>query len=411
MKRKVFVVVIILVVLLGGFIAYKTSRQVRPLQSGPVAVSPRLGLQDPPVQSSNNLPVVQSVHPHPTPQFVQMETQATPEISPPAPEKKLAPMRIYTASATPTPPPEEEEWNPSACYGRKIKCKWVDPVDSSNISTPIIGLVTEDLKDYTKTQVLIPYHAEVHGKAQVDRERTRIAAEGTWVIVFNDGTGREMVVKGQAQDREDTGPLVLASGGKPIDPDVRHWGQSDGGAGLHGTIIQTATTMDQIKVFVAAWLAAAAGSVQGYSTNIFGGVTANPNAPGIAGIQGAIVNPPSQATETVMNHWAQTIMDSIQRDGFYIRVPPAKEFYLYVEEDILLSRATVGGSRRRAQARAEYLEDRKGEEEMTQPRSEREQRPQIPYGPVMENDQLRQEEQAAIQAEEAQAQPTPPPQK
>jgi hypothetical protein len=81
-----------------------------------------------------------------------------------------------------------------------------------------------------------------------------------------------------------------------------------------------------------------------------------------------------------------------------------------VKDDILLSKATVGGSRRKAQARAEYLEDRKGEEEMTQPRSYRDNRPQIPYGPVMENDQLRQEEEAAIQAE-TQTQPQPTPQK
>ena len=413
MKRKGLIVVLILVVLLGSFVAYKTAKQVRPMQSArPVGVAPRLGLQDPPVQSSNNVPIVQSVRSHPAPQFIQAEMQ--PDVTPPPPapaEKKLAPMRIYTATSTPSPTPEQEETTPSASYGRKIKCVLLDPVDSSNISTPVIGLVTEDLKDYTKSQVLIPRDAEVHGTAQIDRERTRIAAEGTWVIVFNDGSGREMVVKGQAQDREDTpGPLVLTSGGKAIDPDVRHWGQSDGGAGLHGTIIQTATTLDQIKAFVSAWLAAAAGSVQGYSTNIFGGVTANPNAAGAGGVPGAVINPPAQATETVMNHWAQTIMDSIQKDGFYIRVPAGKAFYLYVKDDILLSKATVGGSRLKAQARAEYLEDRKDEEEMTQPRSYRDNRPQIPYGAVIENEQLQQEEAAAIQAE-TQAHPQPTPQK
>jgi hypothetical protein len=65
------------------------------------------------------------------------------------------------------------------------------------------------------------------------------------------------------------------------------------------------------------------------------------------------------------------VMDSIERDGFFIRVPAAKLFYVYVTEDILTSRATIGGSRRLAQVQSQFIEDRDLQERMTQPRTER----------------------------------------
>ena len=37
--------------------------------------------------------------------------------------------------------------------------------------------------------------------------------------------------------------------------------------------------------------------------------------------------------------------DSIQRDGFYVRVPAGKQFYLYVTQTIDESDAVIGGTR------------------------------------------------------------------
>ena len=119
------------------------------------------------------------------------------------------------------------------------------------------------------------------------------------------------------------------------------------------------------------------------------------------------------------------VMDSIERDGFFIRVPAGKLFYVYVTEDILTGKATIGGSRRLAQVQSEFLEDRKLQEKVTQPRSERDaakaqQQNGFPYPPIdptltRKLDDASQRLEARTQALEDQAQqlaqpsPTPTP--
>jgi hypothetical protein len=51
-----------------------------------------------------------------------------------------------------------------------------------------------------------------------------------------------------------------------------------------------------------------------------------------------------QGTSAVLNQYAQQIADSIKRDGFYVRVPAGKQFYLYVTQTIDLERAKRGSS-------------------------------------------------------------------
>jgi len=48
---------------------------------------------------------------------------------------------------------------------------------------------------------------------------------------------------------------------------------------------------------------------------------------------------------SVLNAYAQQILDTIERDGFYVRVPAGKQFYLYVTETIDKSKAVIGGTR------------------------------------------------------------------
>ena len=47
----------------------------------------------------------------------------------------------------------------------------------------------------------------------------------------------------------------------------------------------------------------------------------------------------------MLNAYAQQILQTIERDGFYVRVPAGKQFYLYVTQTIDLSKAVIGGSR------------------------------------------------------------------
>ena len=52
-------------------------------------------------------------------------------------------------------------------YGRLLRCELVNTVDSTNIDTPIIGLVIEDA--WNDGRVIIPAGTEVHGLAQESR--------------------------------------------------------------------------------------------------------------------------------------------------------------------------------------------------------------------------------------------------
>jgi Bacterial conjugation TrbI-like protein len=148
------------------------------------------------------------------------------------------------------------------------------------------------------------------------------------------------------------------------------WGITDGSAGLRGVVIKS-NNGDAVQMFVATFLAGLAQSVQGTTTNIFGQTVPSPNARGAGGVAGYIINPPAQGVEAVMDRYAQLIMDSIERDGFFIRVPAGKLFYVYVPEDINMAKATVGGSRRRALVENEYLSERDRTERVSEPRSRR----------------------------------------
>jgi hypothetical protein len=87
-------------------------------------------------------------------------TQATP----PAPESD-------SATPTPKPPPpvpqtifaarEQSVSELFLPYGRLLRCELVNTVDSTNIDTPIIGLVIEDA--WNAGRLIIPVGTEIHG--------------------------------------------------------------------------------------------------------------------------------------------------------------------------------------------------------------------------------------------------------
>ncbi len=107
-----------------------------------------------------------------------------------------------------------------APFGRLIPCALIVTVDSSSIQTPIIGLVTEDI--YHNGRLIIPAGTEVHGKAQTDRTRERIASGDNWTLVWS--SGEELRLSGIALDRE-------------ADPSGDGWAITDGSAGLRGNSI------------------------------------------------------------------------------------------------------------------------------------------------------------------------------
>jgi hypothetical protein len=203
-----------------------------------------------------------------------------------------------------------------APFGRLIPCETVITVDSSSIQTPIVGLVTHDV--YFNGRLIIPAGTEVHGMAQTDRQRDRLASSSSWTLVWQNG--EEMHIKALALDREFDNATNQSG-----------WGITDGSAGLRGELIKSDNLAD-IKLFAATFLSGAANALTEKKETIFGPV----NAP-------SLNNAPFQGAQAVLQTYAQRIYDSIKRDGLYVRVPSGKQFYLYVLQTIDRADATMGG--------------------------------------------------------------------
>jgi len=231
--------------------------------------------------------------------------------APPKPE--VLPISLFAETSQPEQKQLSKNYAP---YGRLISCELIVTVDSSGIQTPIIGLVTEDV--YFAGRLIIPAGTEVHGKAQTDHSRERIASSGNWTLVWQ--SGEELKLSGIALDRE-------------ADPNGDGWGITDGSAGLRGQVLKS-DDMAEIKLFAATFLSGAAAAFTQTQPTILGNQ-----------ITPTLENAPLTGAQSVLQAYAQQILDTIQRDGFYVRVPAGKQFYLYVTQTIDESDAVIGGTR------------------------------------------------------------------
>src|SRR5271166_4115422 len=244
------------------------------------------------------------------------------------PKAVVAPLTIYAADPQPAKPAQRGPKGDYAPAFRLVKCQLVNTVDSANIMTPIIGLVTDDL--WWNGKVIIRAASEVHGVANVDRVRERIAGNGEFTFVLNEpnGLGREIVVRGMVLDMEK-------------DDNVDSYGITDGSAGLRGDVIRTANS-DVIKLYAASLISGIAGAFSSNPTGVLGNrVYTNNSALGLSALQGLAVNPTVGAAQSVLDRYAEQIESSIERDGFFARVPAGKQFYVYCTEAIDLSKAVV----------------------------------------------------------------------
>jgi hypothetical protein len=227
-------------------------------------------------------------------------------VVPPSQSLNLSPISLFADSSAGIPPVKKLS-AVFAPFGRLIPCETVITVDSSSIQTPIIGLVTENV--YYGGRLIIPAGTEIHGTAQTDHQRERIASGNNWTFIWQNGM--EMQIKAIALDREFDNETNQSG-----------WAITDGSAGLRGEIIKSDDYAD-IKLFAATFLSGAASALTEKQQTIFGPV----NSP-------TLNNAPFAGAQAVLQTYAQQIFDSIQKDGFYVRVPSGKQFYLYVLQTI-----------------------------------------------------------------------------
>lgn len=235
------------------------------------------------------------------------------------PKPKTLPISLVANASPDTGSPLSKTYAP---FGRLIPCETVITMESSKLDTPVIGLVTEDV--WHNGDLIIPAGAEVHGRASLDRARERIAVSGKWVVVWRDTSplnGTELVLNGIALDRAKND----ATG---------EFGLRDGSAGLLGDLVKS-DDWQEIKLFASTFLGGFAGglqTLQNQGTAI--GVTQVP----VASTRNAAL----QGTAEVLNTYAKQIQEAITRDGFFVRVPAGKQFYLYVTETIDVAKGTRG---------------------------------------------------------------------
>lgn len=219
--------------------------------------------------------------------------------------------------------PPETNLPPLGAYapaGRLLRCQLVNAVDSALIDTPIIALVTDDL--WHDGQLIVPAGTEVHSRVRVDRLRERLVASGTWTLVWQ--SGQELTVHGIALDRGES-----ANG--------QTWELTDGSAGLRGEVLRS-DSMDEVKLFAATFLSGMASGLQQTRETVFGTQVAN-----------NIRNAALSGTSQVLNAYAQQILETIKRDGLYVRVPAGKQMYLYLTDTLDLSQARIGRLRAASQ--------------------------------------------------------------
>jgi hypothetical protein len=315
----------------GGTLAASLEKVTEPMTSSLRNFSPVLPAKPRP-KAERAVPL------HPERAAVEGEVIPTP----------LRPLTIFTSEPQPAKTASPEPHGDYAPAFRLVKCQLVNTVDSSDITTPIIGLVTEDV--WWNGKIIIRANSEVHGLAGLDRSRERIASQGDFTFVLNepDGRGRELVVRGLALDMEK-------------DDEVDSYGITDGSAGLRGDVIRTANN-ELIKLYAASLLNGIAGAVSTSASGLLGNrVYTNGSSLGLSALQGGVVNPLAGGTQAVLDRYAQQIASAVERDGFFVRVPAGKQFYIYCTEAIDLSKARVGADEeRRAREEAELnLEKRR----------------------------------------------------
>lgn len=310
----------LLAALAVGAVAWQRANR-RPVLSPSVKAAMPVALPKVFTRDGARVPSSPALSPNSTATASPQRTVAASPVSPIAPPKPPPlPLALVTSA------PVSEKSDPLyAPFGRMIPCETAVTLESSRLETPVIALVTEDV--WHAGRLIVPAGSEVHGRASADRTRERLAASGIWTVVWRapgHDNGRTLRVEGIALDRD-------------FDRAIGAPGIHDGTAGLRGAVLRT-DDLREVKLFAATFLATATAALQENRTTA--GLLGETTVPAITARNASL-----GGTGAILREYAQQIRDSIARDGFYVRVPAGKPFYLYVTESIDRSRAHHGAAR------------------------------------------------------------------
>ena len=234
-----------------------------------------------------------------------------------APTKLALPSLVHLYQEAQDDPAEPEPTKPPKTFaptGMLIPCQLVITVDSSSLQTPVVGFVTDDV--WHNQNLIIPAGTEVHSFAKRGRVRNRIEVSGTWTFVWQDG--REVRINGVALDRE-------------YDPDKDSFAITDGSAGIRGKVEKSDQFLE-FKMFAATALSGASRNAKGTTKTVLGEYENN-----------SITNALLDGGESVADRYARLMLDQIEGDGLFVRVPAGTEFYIYTLQVFEPKLASVAG--------------------------------------------------------------------
>lgn len=235
-------------------------------------------------------------------------------------------LNIYNNDAA-----NKEELKEYLPYGRIIPCELVITLQTSITSTPIIGIVTENV--YNDGKLQIPAGAEVHGTTQGMPIRDHIMSGENWYIVWrtrDKDNGKELNLKGFALDNGSHW-------------DAKHWDLLDGSAGIKGFTHDTrnVSQLKDIAVSAVSSIGSALQSAAQLSAIAPGGQGAGVATTAATGIGGAMAGATGSTAKVVAEQQLANVLES----QYYVTSPAGTQFYLYVKQVINLQDAKIGASK------------------------------------------------------------------
>lgn len=197
--------------------------------------------------------------------------------------------------------------------GLLIKATLVLTVESGSLTTPVLGIVTEDV--YWNQKLIVPAGTWIHALARQGRQRDRIEIAGSWTFVWQDG--REYAIQGLALNHE-----FDEKAGFSI---------TDGSAGIRGRVLKS-DKHQELKIMAATALAGAAKASEETAQTIFGQVPDN-----------SISNAGLEGVSNAADQYAKLLLERLKEEGYYVRVPAGTQFYIYTQQVFEPGLASIGG--------------------------------------------------------------------
>ncbi|MCB1095332.1 MAG: TrbI/VirB10 family protein [Verrucomicrobiae bacterium] len=184
-------------------------------------------------------------------------------------------------------------------YGTLIPCRLIHSVEAGTHQSPLIGVVTEDVR--AAGEVVVPEGTAIHGSA-AGIVRDRLNAAPQWHFTIN---GKTSTITGSILSRE-------------IDPTTHRF--TFGRSGLPGTRIDK-PFKGTGRIFAATAISAVAHSIKDTSNGIFGAIPNN-----------SLKNAGLEGGSAIADRHAEQLLDKTRDIKPVLSIAEGTEFYLYTQK-------------------------------------------------------------------------------